>query len=90
MATVDQRLASGLPDHRLYQEIAPFSRLLSLQGRAGMMAIGLLQQARRHQTTTVGSASLRRELATMEADPDVVAGTVVQTFIEDVLAKLRS
>lgn len=90
MATVDQRLASGLPDPHLYQEIAPFSKLLSLQGRVGMMAIGLLQQARRHQRTTVGSASLRHELASMEADPDVVAGTVVQTFVEDVLAKLRS
>jgi len=87
MAAVNSILAKRLPDHALYKEIAPFARLLSLQGSVGMEAIVYDQRKRFGSVSTHQTQQLRRNLQELDGNPDVIAGTVVQTFVATVLSK---
>lgn len=81
MAAVNGTLATKLPDHALYEEIAPWTRLLSLQGRAGTYAIQALQASGKHPLTSAQRTVIRRYLAELHADRRVTAGTVTENFL---------
>ncbi len=87
MAAVNAALAQRLPDHALYEEIAPFAQLLSFQGRLGMAAILAAQQEKRGALPAPQVRRLRSGLHELQRNPDVIAGTVVESFVSRVLAQ---
>ncbi|MHB1682907.1 MAG: beta-N-acetylglucosaminidase domain-containing protein [Bacilli bacterium] len=86
MAAVNAALAQRLPDHALYEEIAPFAKLLSFQGRLGMTAILAAQREKYGALSTTQVRQLRSGLAALARNPDVIAGTVTASFVANVLA----
>ena len=87
MAAVNAALAERLPDHALYQEIAPFAALLSFQGQLGMAAILAAQQEKRGALSASQVRRLRNGLNELRRNPDVISGTVVESFVARVLAQ---
>ncbi len=86
MAAVNGTLAARLPDHALYDEIAPWARLLSLQGQAGAYAVKALQTAGKHPLGGAQRAAIQRYLAELRGNRLVTAGTVTEDFLVAALA----
>lgn len=88
MMAVNGTLAAKLPDHILYEEIAPWARLLSLQGRAGLYTVFALQAAGRHALPGAKRAVIQRYLTEMRNNPLVTAGKATQNFLATALGEM--
>ena len=86
MSAVNGTLAARLPDHALYKEIAPWARLLSFQGSAGLYAISALQTAGKHSLSSARRAVILRDLDQLRRNPLITAGAVTQNFLAAVLS----
>ncbi len=67
MAATNHDLAEHLTDQRLYQQIAPWSRLFSQEGQAGLNAIRLWTEARSgHRPSAEAVAHIQQSASTIQ------------------------
>lgn len=90
MSRVDVELRGKLPDKRLYQEIEPWSSLLSRQGQAGILAVTLFQAYESGKPTADLSTQLGIRLKAIESDANFIAGDAAIQFAQKVLALVHS
>jgi hyaluronoglucosaminidase len=87
MAAVNQTLASGLPDHVLYQELAPWATALSEQGAAGLAAVAVLQDRAAGRSDAADLARLQALVTAVRSTSFTLDTTPeVERFLTTVLA----
>jgi hyaluronoglucosaminidase len=85
MAGVYSKLQAGLPDRRLWAEIAPFAEVLSEEGQMGQLALQLEYKRKKHQSVAALRTKLVRMYKQRQANSKIVAGTAVEGFVRRIL-----
>ena len=85
MSQVDTSLRHGLPDKALYDEIQPWTSLLSRQGQAGLLAVSMLEAERTGKPTADLKQQLQQRITQLKGNSNFIAGDAAISFAEKAL-----